>query len=304
MTTESPTYDGAFQLSLEVHNRIEALYPRIEQHAAHFREMMPPDRRLPRPPGKAPGLLPDPVVCALAIKAATTKRAVLVLCELGDGDNAMALTRVLLENACLLEWLIRGDGRRRLEAYVMFTSVQYERVAETISRHKERFVAAGATAIEVTSDPYHRAVWSTTFRDRKGKPTGSDRPTWKFDDTTQRGKPASVGDLFREIGAAEHSYEYDVLYGAIGSDIVHSGPFSLSRIVQFLHNRRTFSLQPMPNRDLCTLALAFSNAAMFLVLDSLTEYLGLDLSMELDELKANAKVDPFDRSEGEASHER
>jgi hypothetical protein len=69
------------------------------------------------------------MVCALAIKAATTKRAVFTVCELGDGDNAMALTRVLLENACLLEWLIRGRGRQRLEAYVMFTSVQHERVA-------------------------------------------------------------------------------------------------------------------------------------------------------------------------------
>lgn len=304
MTTESPTYDAAFQLSLEVHDRIEALYPRIEEHRAYFREMMRPDLRLPRPPGKAPGLLPDPVVCALAIKAATTKRAVLALCELGDGDNAMALTRVLLENACLLEWLIRGDGRRRLEAYVMFTSVQYERVAETINRHKHRFVAAGATAIEVTSDPYHRAVWSTTFRDKKGKPTRSDRPTWEFDDSTQEGKPVSVGDLFREIAADEHSYEYDVLYGAIGSDIVHSGPFSLSWILHSLHNRQTFSLQPMPSRDMCTLALAFSNAAMFLVLDSLTEFLGLDLSAELGELKANAKIVPSDRFEGGAAHER
>jgi hypothetical protein len=53
----------------------------------------------------------------------------------------------------------------------------------------------------------------------------------------------------------------------------------------------------MPSRDMCSLVLAFSNAAMFLVLDSLTEYVGLDLSVELDELKATAKVDPSDRPE-------
>jgi hypothetical protein len=103
------------------------------------------------------------MVCALAIKAATTKRAVFALCELGDGDNAMALTRVLLENACLLEWLIRGQGRRRLESYAMFTSVQHEQVAATLQRYSERFAAAGATT-DVTSDPYHRAIWSVTFR--------------------------------------------------------------------------------------------------------------------------------------------
>jgi uncharacterized protein DUF5677 len=105
--------DAGYRRSLEVHDKIEALYPRIEQHAARFRGMTPADSRLPRPPGKTPGLRLDPMVCALAIKAATTKRAVFTLCELGDGDNAMALTRVLLENACLLEWLIRGQGRQR-----------------------------------------------------------------------------------------------------------------------------------------------------------------------------------------------
>ena len=46
----------------------------------------------------------------------TAWRAILAVCELGDGDNALALARVLLENACMLEWLIRGEGRRRLEA--------------------------------------------------------------------------------------------------------------------------------------------------------------------------------------------
>jgi hypothetical protein len=32
-------------------------------------------------------VLLDQFVCALSVKAATTKRAVLALCELGDGDN-------------------------------------------------------------------------------------------------------------------------------------------------------------------------------------------------------------------------
>ncbi len=289
MTTRN---DAGYRRSLEVHDRIEALYPRIEQHAARFRGMTPADSRLPRPPGKTPGLRPDPMVCALAIKAATTKRAVFTLCELGDGDNAMALTRVLLENACLLEWLIRGQGRQRLEAYVMFTSVQHERVAATLQRHADRFAAAGATT-DVASDPYHRAVWAVTFRDEKGRPTRSERPTWEFDDTTKRGKPFNVSDLFREIAGGAHSYEYDVMYGAIGSDIVHSGPFSLTHTLQRMGSRLTFVLEPTPVREMCTIALALSNAAMFLVLDSLTEYLGLDLSADLEPLKAKSNSDPY-----------
>src|SRR5206468_548166 len=156
-TTTNPSRDEGYQRGLEVHRKIEALYPRVDQYNAYFRDLMPVDRTLPRPPGKTPGVRLDPVVCALAIKAATTKRAIWAVCELGDGDNALALARVLLENACLLEWLIRGEGRRRLEAYVMFTSVVHERVVQMINRHRGRLIADGADS-DLSSDPYHRAV--------------------------------------------------------------------------------------------------------------------------------------------------
>jgi hypothetical protein len=291
--------DAGYKRSLEIHRKFEALYPQVEQHNAYFREMTPADRRLPRPPGRTPALRLDPMVCALAIKAATTKRAVFALCELGDGDNAMVLTRVLLENACLLEWLIRGRGRQRLEAYVMFTSVQHERIAATVQRYAQRFEAAGSTA-DIASDPYHRAVWSATVRDEKGKPTRSERPTWEFDETTKQGKAFKVSDLFREIAGGAHSYEYDVMYGAIGSDIVHSGPFSLTHTLQRMGNRTTFLLEPMAVPEMCTIALALSNAAMFLVLDSLSEYLGLDLSAELEPLKAKSNADRNSQGEENA----
>ena len=285
--TEPSTSDKGYQRSLEVHQRIEALYPRIEQYGARFRAITPVDRSFPLPPGRTPGVRLDPTVCALAIKAATTKRAVLALCELGDGDNALALTRVLLENACLLEWLIRGGGRRRLEAYLMFMSVEHERIAATIDRHKARFIAHGA-ANDVPSDPYHRAVWTHTFRLTK-----EHRPTWRFEPYTGKGEPVRVHDLFREIADAAHSYEHDVLYGTLGSDIVHSGPFSLTRIQQSLLDRNTFVLQSTPVSGLRTIALAVSNSAMFLVLDSLSEYVGLNLSAELDALKMSANADPY-----------
>jgi hypothetical protein len=180
-----------------------------------IRAMMPVSRTFPQPPGTTGGARLDPAVCALAIKAATTKRAILAVCELGDGDNALALARVLLENACLLEWLIRSDGRHRLEAYVMFMSVQHERIVATIDRHSDRFMAAGATP-QVASDPYHLAIWTHVFGGTK-----SHRPTWQFDRVTRKGEAVSVHGVFREIADAKHSFEHDVPYGALGSDIVH-----------------------------------------------------------------------------------
>jgi hypothetical protein len=285
--------DAHYVRSADVHRQIEALYPRVEEYAAHFRAMMPVDRSLPTPPGKTPAVRLDPVVCSLAIKAATTKRAVFALSELSDGDNALALTRVLLENACLLEWLIRDEGRRRLEAYVMFMSVQHERHAAMIDRHRNRFVAAGATP-EIASDPYHRAVWAHTFRDTKARPTKSHRPTWEFDRASGSGVAVSVHDLFREVALEDASYEHDVLYGALGSDIVHSGPMSLFSIQRQMGDRQTFALRPMPVPDTRTIALASSNVAMLLVLESFTEYVGLDLSAELALVKAESMVDPGD----------
>lgn len=292
--------NAGFQLSLKLHNELERLYLRVEQHGARFRSFFPADPRFPRPPGITPGVRLDPVACALAVKAATTKRAILALCQMGDGDNALVLARVILENACLLEWLIRGSGRRRLEGYVLFLSVAHERIVETINRHRKRFAQAGAGA-EVDSSSYHQAVWRTVFQDSKGKPTRSDRPTWNFDDT-RASEPVSVKAMFQEI-AGEHSFEHDVLYGALGSDIVHSGPFSLARIEQTLVDKKTFTLGPCPSRELCTIALASSNTAMFLVLDSLTQYIGLNLSAELDPLRKQAATDPYAMAAAQADHE-
>jgi hypothetical protein len=76
------------------------------------------------------------------------------LVETNDGDNALALTRVLMENACLLEWLIRGEfDRRRLEAYALFTSVSHERIVEITGLLREKLLAAGAQSLP-QSDEY------------------------------------------------------------------------------------------------------------------------------------------------------
>ena len=168
-----------------------------------IRPCIPPN--LPQPPGNTRGVRLDPMVCALGIKAATTKQAIVALCELGDGANALALTRVLLENACLLEWLIRGEGRRRLESYVMFMSVQHERIAETIDRHRARFPAAGATGKSDLIRPTvrHGITRSAT---RKIDRRGAIRPTWEFGRMTRQGAPVSVRGLFGEITDADPSY--------------------------------------------------------------------------------------------------
>jgi len=108
-----------------------------------------------------------------------------------------------------------------IRLHAMFLSVVHERVVETIERHKGRFISAGADP-KVSSDAYHRPVRTLVFVDKRGRPTKSDRPTWDFDRVTGAGQPVSVGQLFREVAGAQKSFEYDVLYGALGGDIVHA----------------------------------------------------------------------------------
>lgn len=286
-----------YDRSLDLHRRIEALYPRVAEQRVYLRGLMRPDPAIPRVPGKSGGVMIDPIVCALAIKAATTKRAVVTLCEQGDGDNALVLTRVLLENACLLEWLIRGPRPRRLEAYAMFMSVVHEHIVALVERFRDRFVAAGADS-QLTSDPYHRAVAEHVF----GNPN-NDRPTWKFGESESgerrkrkrkaKGIQVTVKEMFEEIAeGGRDSFEHEVLYGSLGSDMVHSGPFSLAHGVATLLKESTCFLGPLPRADTRIIALAISNTAMLLVLDSLNEYSGLGLENDIAALKQESQRDP------------
>ena len=131
-----------------------------------------------------------------------------------------------------------------------------------------------------------------TFRDEKGRPTRSERPTWEFDDATKQGKAVKGERAFREIAGGAHSYEYDVMYGAIGSDIVHSGPFSLTHTFQgWVVVQRSFSSRWLSRR--CARSRWHLAMGDVLGVDSFTEYLGLDLSAELEPLKAASNADPY-----------
>ena len=281
-----------YELSVEIHHRIEALYPRFEAHGATLRGPQRVSDVFPIPPEMSPPwTTTDPMVCALAIKAATTKQAILRLCDAGDGDNAMALARVLLENAALLEWLLRDKGRVRLDAYALFLSVVHERVVAMLHRHAARYLAAGGESLPESS-PHHRAVWKHVFGD-----TTRDRPTWEFDPATKKGRYVTVAGVLREVvnttGSGTPSFEQEAVYGSMGSDIIHSGPFDTLK-VQRLIRGGAFFLRPIPLPDYRTIALATSNTAMVLVLEAYSQFIGLDLAEELDALKTGMKIDPGD----------
>jgi hypothetical protein len=150
------TYDAA----VEFHRRIEGLYPQVERHGAWFRPMQLVGRNVPLPTGTRRKVDCDRVFCALAIKAATTKRAVFTPCEAGDRDSASTLARVVSENGVLMRWLLGGTGRDRLETYVShavrvataprdrFTNVAVSRTLQVDKRHHS-VLNASSVAIRV-----------------------------------------------------------------------------------------------------------------------------------------------------------
>jgi hypothetical protein len=157
-----------------------------------------------------------------------------------------------------------------------------ERAVAAFARFRDRFVGAGVDAI-LGSKSYDQDVARHVFGNAR-----ADRPTWAFDRRTQEGRQVSVKRIFEELvdEKGEPSFEYEMVYGAIGSDLVHSGPFSVTRIMANISNKSTFSLQVAPMRRGCFMALVISNVAMILVLEALNQFVHLGLNDVLSELKA------------------
>jgi hypothetical protein len=222
---------------------------------------------VPLPTGKVPLVDLDRVYCALAIKAATTKRAVLSLCESGDGDSAYTLSRVILENGVLMSWMLDGEGRDRLETYVLFMSVLHEKTISLVTEHYQDRPEILEMATD-KSDPYHVAIAETVFGDNEN--------TWAYFPSGRSGKfrQIRISEIFKD---AVGQFAYDGPY-TMASQFVHSGPESLYGILRHLGSRQFFELSPRPSTERSAMALSDSNLAMLVALDALSTYMGLGLS--------------------------
>src|SRR3989442_768438 len=77
----------------DFHDRIMALYSRVDGLKLYLRGMQLADSAVPRPlfTRAQPGAGRDGTVCALANKAANTKSAIKLLCDANHGDDAFVL---------------------------------------------------------------------------------------------------------------------------------------------------------------------------------------------------------------------
>lgn len=87
--------------------------------------------------------------------------------------------------------------------------------------------------------------------------------------------------MFREVDA-EFAYE---AYYFDGSQYVHSGPDSVTRIGVAISRRRHFAVEPMPQSTHVVEALSVSNGAVLMALDALNDYVGLGLEPRILEIR-------------------
>jgi hypothetical protein len=163
-----------------------------------------------------------------------------------------------------------------LETFVLFFSVIRKRGFEK----PEHFYRALAEREDFGRDPYDRAIAEHVFDDRLD--------TWAyFPNPSKPGEltRVSIRKIFEQITDNARPVEYE-MYCTMGSDEVHSTPMSLAGILGRIRSRDTFILQPILSDDVSVLALAISNSAMLLVLDSFNEYAGLGLDTDLNAIKA------------------
>ena len=253
-----------------VHHQIVALYRKVAECNVWFRRPHRLSSQIPAPISGAREVDTDQAFCALAIKAASTKDSIYLLCEAGHGESALALSRVLFENAVLMAWQRLGPGRQRLETYILFASAQHEHWADTVLHLDPQSTPR--------SDPYHAAVTEAVFQ-------GYD-DTWAYFPNPQRpDKLQKVGmrTMLRDLPGNERPFEYQGLY-RLGCDHVHTSPYSLGYLLAPVAARRMFFLEPLHASDSRVAALAVSNSSMLIVLDVMDEYVGLGIAADVKKL--------------------
>jgi hypothetical protein len=213
--------------------------------------------------GKAPAVDPDGIICALVAKAATTHTAIKHLTDAGLAPDALALLRVLVENAVLVAWLL-NDSVFRLDLYCLSMRLHIRHSKEltetfypdedvaTVARelHKE-----GAAIAEVFGDTQYR--WARVI-----------------DPETGRLKQVKFDDMCKEV--APDGFMSDVVVFRLGQ-FVHS---EIPSLVSFYNRHaldRIFFVAAEPDDAHAGEALTMANLMMYHALSALNQYAALEL---------------------------
>jgi hypothetical protein len=135
--TASATISSAYDRAVDNFNSLRVFVPRFRQAKAYLQSPGPVTPQIGRELGPMASVVAttrDRAVCALINKAANTHAAIKTLTDMGHGDDAEALGRVLMENVALLRWLLI-DPVYRLDLYCISDALLRRRWLQLIEEH-------------------------------------------------------------------------------------------------------------------------------------------------------------------------
>ena len=185
-------------------------------------------------------------------------------------DDAYALSRVALENAVVIAWLLHTDHWcERLDIYVNSYSQTQVRLNRVIQHHQPNTVAAQTVGTGTTDDD--RAVFDDLFNGKWLPWAVHGGKTWSFKDMARE---VCDGDFFYDRVFFETSW------------YVHSAFRSCLDVGTELRDDVHYSLEPRCNKKTGTFALCLGNMAALIALRALQARTPLGLAGDIDRLFA------------------
>jgi hypothetical protein len=260
---------AGLDVMIAVHEELLKLSCEIERAKIRFRKPSAPTRKLPSVLSARVVVDRDRAMNALLVKAIHTAKAIRLLCDGGFSGDAYALGRVLLENAVVMAWVIRGPATERLDTFCLADTPRKNRWIDILEQYYSDHPDLAAK-VEMFKDADADAIARELYKDA--------HTTWAmFENENGKLTAATVKDMF--LGASDDpqgsSFAYDAPYFD-ASSYVHSGPESSRRLAAQLKRFDTFSVKVSPeDPELSTRAMSLANVSLALALAAFSEYTGI-----------------------------
>jgi hypothetical protein len=277
-----PAVDSQYAQAVEDYDALRKTVPKLRSSHAWLRDADDLSDRIKAfvAPGipMTKGVRRDYVVCALANKGCNTHASVRMLTDAGNGDDAMVLTRVLLETAVVFRWMMI-DPVYRLDLYGLSSKLFVRHWDHLVQEHfsGEPDVVAKAKAALTTEES---AVVQAAFGNAQYKWARERQPDGKFIEYSFDGM---LKDIEKAEGTvAMKNFIYEVSYH-MHSAHAHATADGM-RQFKTLGQQQFFTCELGFNGGDSTLALKGANTYLSWLLSHVAAYLGLsDVEAEFDQ---------------------
>lgn len=284
-----PAIDSQYAQAVENYDALRKIIPKFRSGHAWLRDADDLSYRIRASvaPGTpiTKGVRRDYVVCALANKGCNTHASVRMLTDAGNGDDAMVLTRVLLETAVVFRWMMI-DPVYRLDLYGLSSKLFERHWAHLVQEHfaNQPDVVAKAKAALTTEES---AVVQAAFGNVQYRWARERLPDGKFIEYSLDGM---LKDIEKAEGtAAMKHFIYEVSYH-MHSAHAHATADGM-RQFKTLGQQKFFTCELGFNSGDCTVALKGANTYLSWLLSHVAAYLGLsDVEAAFDQWIANIQA--------------